>query len=93
MNTDDIRPPTLTEILVSFRHGTINPDPKKWASDPIRDLELAEEALEALVADIEREAVDDYIQVTLGWMIANQDNLVVAEIIATLKGQLTEEAK
>lgn len=39
---------------------------------------------------VQQEAVDNYIQVQLGWIEANKDNLKIEEIIATFKGQMTD---
>lgn len=46
----------LTEILVSYRNGTINPDPRKWATSDSNDLELAESAILSKLESIEQEA-------------------------------------
>lgn len=40
----------LGEILVKYKSGTINPDPKKWVVDPENDHQLALQAIEAYVA-------------------------------------------
>lgn len=44
----------------------------------------------SLITERETMAVDDYIEVTLGWMEPNRKNLSVDETIATLKAQLKQ---
>lgn len=59
-----------------------------WSEEVDQLLALFSKTLEAKT----KEAQDDYIEVTLGWMSANRRNLSVNEIIYTLEAQLKLKA-
>lgn len=46
----------LDEILVKYRNGTINPDPKLWATTPELDFNIAKTQILAHIKEIELEA-------------------------------------
>ncbi len=54
---------------------------------------FVEPAILQLITQSKIEAMADYIEVQLGWLLPNQDHITVGEIIATLEEQLDELRK